>query len=562
LAAEARRAGGAAGGVAVIRALTFGAAAVILTAAGAVTLLNLATARRLDRSPVPARRPRVSVLVPARDEARHIGAALDALTRTSYAELEILVLDDGSSDATAEIAGERAAADPRVRLIRGEPTPPGWLGKPWACRQLAAAAAGEVLIFCDADVRAGEHAVRNTVATLDAAGAGVLTALPRQLTPHWWDAALVPLLTQLPVLWLLPLRLVERLRSPALAMGNGQWLAYTREAYDRAGGHAVARDRVLEDVALARTAKARGERLVVALAPRDLAVHMYATRAEMREGFRKNLHALLGGRTTGVVLAIPLWALGTVIPLAGPLLFGRAGWLLAGALAALRLAGSLALRHPLRSLLLHPVGAVMAPLAALDSARAARAGTATWKGRALPTEERVILVDEDDRELGTREKLDAHRRPALHRAFSVFVLNQRGELLLQRRAAGKYHSPGLWTNSACGHPRPGEATAAAARRRLREEMGLDCEMHPVGRFIYRAELGSGLTEHELDHVFVARCGGDPLPDPDEVGDWRWVTLAELRDWLRREPESFTAWFRPALAQVQAAEPLAGEVGAR
>jgi len=134
--------------------------------------------------------------------------------------------------------------------------------------------------------------------------------------------------------------------------------------------------------------------------------------------------------------------------------------------------------------------------------------------------ERVVLVDERDREVGTAPKLAAHEDGALHRAFSVFVLNGHGELLLQRRADTKYHSAGLWTNTCCGHPRPGEPVAAAARRRLREEMGFDCEPAPAGTFVYRAEVG-GLVEHEYDHVFVGRHETDPLPDPAEVSEWRW-----------------------------------------
>src|SRR3954469_14253008 len=118
----------------------------------------------------------------------------------------------------------------------------------------------------------------------------------------------------------------------------------------------------------------------------------------------------------------------------------------------------------------------------------------------LDARETVVLVDEDDREVGLAPKLRAHERGLLHRAFSVFVLNARGEVLLQRRADGKYHSAGLWTNTACGHPRPGEPVAAAARRRLREEMGFECALVAAGTFVYRARVGSELVEHELDHL--------------------------------------------------------------
>lgn len=158
-------------------------------------------------------------------------------------------------------------------------------------------------------------------------------------------------------------------------------------------------------------------------------------------------------------------------------------------------------------------------------------------------EEQVILVDEQDRVVGASEKLCAHREGALHRAFSVFVFDARGRLLLQQRAHDKYHSGGLWSNTACGHPRPGEETSAAARRRLREEMNLDCELREAFGFVYRAELEGALVEHEYDHVFVGTHEGAPAPDPSEVAEWRWVTTDELRRALRDEPQSYSYWLK-------------------
>jgi isopentenyl-diphosphate delta-isomerase len=164
----------------------------------------------------------------------------------------------------------------------------------------------------------------------------------------------------------------------------------------------------------------------------------------------------------------------------------------------------------------------------------------------MPGEELVILVDDRDRELGAAEKLSAHRAGALHRAVSVFIFDRRGRLLLQRRARGKYHSAGLWSNTACGHPRPGEATRAAARRRLREEMGLECELREAFEFVYRAELAGALIEHEYDHVFVGLCEVEPAPDPSEVGAWRWVSMEELRGGLTDDPDSYSSWLRLAV----------------
>ena len=157
--------------------------------------------------------------------------------------------------------------------------------------------------------------------------------------------------------------------------------------------------------------------------------------------------------------------------------------------------------------------------------------------------EQLILVDAHDRELGAGEKLEVHLAGALHRAFSVFVFDRRGRLLMQKRAREKYHSAGLWSNTACGHPRPGEVTRAAARRRLREEMGFDCELREAFEFLYRAELDGALVEHEYDHVFVGTHEGDPAPDPSEVEEWRWVGMDDLRRDLREEPQRYSPWLR-------------------
>lgn len=157
--------------------------------------------------------------------------------------------------------------------------------------------------------------------------------------------------------------------------------------------------------------------------------------------------------------------------------------------------------------------------------------------------EQLILVDAQDRELGVKEKMEAHVEGALHRAFSVFVFDSEKRLLLQQRARTKYHSGGLWSNTACGHPRPGETTLAAARRRLREEMGFDCELREAFEFLYRAELDGALIEHEYDHVLVGTYEGDPAPDPSEVEGWRWVTMDGLRRGLSDEPQSYSYWLK-------------------
>ena len=164
-------------------------------------------------------------------------------------------------------------------------------------------------------------------------------------------------------------------------------------------------------------------------------------------------------------------------------------------------------------------------------------------------EERVILVDALDREVGSEEKLRAHQRGVLHRAFSVFVFDGHDRLLLQQRARSKYHSRGLWSNTCCGHPRPGEATPAAAARRLMEEMGISCALEPRLSFTYRAQLDHGLVEHELDHVFTGRFERTPQPDRGEVQSWGWMSLPRLRQECENHPDRYTAWLPLALAEL-------------
>lgn len=165
-------------------------------------------------------------------------------------------------------------------------------------------------------------------------------------------------------------------------------------------------------------------------------------------------------------------------------------------------------------------------------------------------QERVILVDELDGELGSEVKLLAHVEGRLHRAFSIFVFDGAGRLLLQRRAASKYHSAGLWSNTCCGHPRPGEATEEAAHRRLREEMGFDTKLRWVFGFTYRAEFGNGLFEHEYDHVFVGEFRGTPVPDPGEVAAWRWAEIPEVLSRAEEAPEEWAAWFGIAVRELR------------
>lgn len=157
-------------------------------------------------------------------------------------------------------------------------------------------------------------------------------------------------------------------------------------------------------------------------------------------------------------------------------------------------------------------------------------------------EEQVVLVDEKDNPIGLMPKMEAHERAVLHRAFSVFILNGKGELMLQQRANHKYHSPGLWTNTCCSHQRDGESNIDAGQRRLHEEMGFTTELTELTSFIYKASFENGLTEHEFDHIMLGRYEDNPVINPDEVAAWKWMPLAEVKKDVEANPKNYTVWF--------------------
>ena len=165
-------------------------------------------------------------------------------------------------------------------------------------------------------------------------------------------------------------------------------------------------------------------------------------------------------------------------------------------------------------------------------------------------QEMVVLVDANDQDLGLMEKQEAHIKGVLHRAFSVFVFNDQGEMMLQQRAAGKYHSPLLWTNTTCSHPRKGETPIEAAHRRLMEEMGFDCKLLKAFDFTYKAEFENGLIEHEFDHVFIGKYNGEPQLNPEEAEGFRWISWTDLHMAIQKNPDEFTPWFKIALNEVE------------
>ena len=166
-----------------------------------------------------------------------------------------------------------------------------------------------------------------------------------------------------------------------------------------------------------------------------------------------------------------------------------------------------------------------------------------WASINKMAEEKVILVNEKDEQIGLMEKIEAHEKALLHRAFSVFVFNDKNELMIQQRALSKYHSPGLWTNTCCSHQREGESNIDAGIRRLQEEMGFKTDLKDTISFIYKAPFDNGLTEHEFDHILVGNFEGQPDLNPDEVAAWKWVSLEDLKVDMKKNPHIYTEWFK-------------------
>ncbi|MBU6276486.1 MAG: glycosyltransferase [Planctomycetes bacterium] len=370
------------------------AAAVALATAALPALLVVANLRRFAPAPPPGDPHSVSALVPARNEAEAIDGLLDHLLASRGVDLEVVVLDDDSRDDTGARVAARAAADPRVRLLSGQPLPAGWCGKQHACAQLAAAARHETLAFVDADVRLAPDALARGAAFLDAAAADLVSGFPRQITGQAADRLLLPLIHFI-LLGFLPLGRARAQPSPALAAGCGQWFITRRAAYERAGGHAAIRRSLHDGVMLPRAFRRAGLRTDIFDATDVASCRMYDTSRATLAGLAKNATEGIGAPRTIVPFTVLLVG-GQVLPwvLVGAGLLGGwrdwPGWAIVATVAAAALSAATRIQLDRRftgsavGWLGHPLGvAVLVAIQWWALARKLAGAKTSWRGRSL-----------------------------------------------------------------------------------------------------------------------------------------------------------------------------------
>ncbi len=357
----------------------------LLAAVLAVALFNAATAPMLKKSIRPQNRPRVSVLIPARNEEANIGACIEGFLSQNYDNFEILVLDDQSTDRTAAIIEKFSEQYPEVQAIRGEPLPAGWLGKNWACHQLSQYANGEILIFTDADNCPAPSAVVNTVAYMQKLELGLLSAFPEKVTVTLAEKLVVPVVDMF-VYAGLPLWLTYFSRFPSLAAASGLWIAFTRNAYQQIGGHQAVSNQIVEDVELSRLAKKNGIKILTLAGTRVVSCRMYHSFSEVWSGFSKNLFGLVRYKTIPFfILMLALFAM-CVLPYI-TVWFAPLSELSIVAIVmniTVRIVLALKYRHPFfTSAVLHPFGVLLTLLIGINSFFQVRRGHLQWKGRQI-----------------------------------------------------------------------------------------------------------------------------------------------------------------------------------
>lgn len=368
---------------------------VIFLALGLLTALsNVVSIRRFDQYPRARRLPRVSVLVPARNEAHNIEACIRSLLEQDYPDFEVIVLDDFSEDDTRRILARLAQTSNRLRVLDGRPLPENWLGKHWACHQLAQAASGELLLFTDADTRHERNALRDAVSALLAEGADLVSAFPREVAATLGEKLIVPVIG-FGVVSFLPLALARRMKLPSLSVTIGQFMLFRRAAFEAIGGYESVRDQIVDDVMLGRRIIQHGFAWRLMDGTRHVSCRMYRGFWEAVDGFTKNVFAFFDH---SLVLFIVVWAWIGIAFLVPPyVVFARAlGVPIEGypySLAVIAVCESLLLwgvayhrfQIPLYLALLYPLSLLIFVLIAFRSLVFTVTGQSSWKGRSLPS---------------------------------------------------------------------------------------------------------------------------------------------------------------------------------
>lgn len=354
-----------------------------------ISVMNFIGFARIRRGERPARMPSASILVPARNEERVIERCVRSLLAQDYPDMEVIVLDDGSEDDTGKILAELARENPRLRVLQGEPLPPGWAGKNWACHQLAAHAFGDWLMFADADTVHRPESLAAAVAFAERESIGLLSGVPRQQLGTFWERNIVPMVA-FQYFAHLPNRWITSNADPRFSAANGQMLLFSRDAYRAIGGHERVRSELVEDIRLGRITKQAGIRTALATATETVECRMYTSLGEIVRGFSKNLFPALDRSIPGAIIFI----LFMLLLYAAPLFFTIAGALrgdfsaagfqlpLVCLLMGMSMRGMMAIRFRLgpAQIFHHSLSALMLAAIAMNSIRWTYIGS-QWKGR-------------------------------------------------------------------------------------------------------------------------------------------------------------------------------------
>ncbi len=349
------------------------------------TLFNFFTAPRIARAPKLLSTPKVSILIPARNEEQNIGKSLDGLLKQDYPNFEIIVLNDHSEDDTLKIIQAYQRQDNRIKYIEGKDLPPEWFGKNWACHQLSQVATGEIFIFTDADNRHAPFAVRNTVAHIQNLKLDLISAFPQQWTVTLPEKMIVPIM-DIFVYGTLPLWATYYLPFPSMSAANGQWIGFTKETYQQLGGHETVKNELVEDTFLARLAKKKKIKILTTAGTDAVFSRMYQNANEVWHGFSKNFYGLAGYNNIvffGIIFSMLiafvspyfLWIISSVRALA---------IVAVGMNVLIRVLISIKYKHPFwASVLLHPISMLYAVIIGLNSFWSINRGTIRWKGREI-----------------------------------------------------------------------------------------------------------------------------------------------------------------------------------